>query len=92
MAVSRNGTLVDDAPYQQSLLTEPFYENGMSLSLSNSVLVNIKQADPFQATKMPWDLTPIFESLPVFSTALVSRRNGARISIALKETTRSLIL
>lgn len=29
MAVSRNGTLVDDAPYQQGLLAEPFYENGM---------------------------------------------------------------
>ncbi|KAG6362448.1 hypothetical protein INS49_010678 [Diaporthe citri] len=28
MAVSRNGALVDDAPYQQSLLAEPFYENG----------------------------------------------------------------
>lgn len=29
MAVSRNGTLVDDAPYQQGLLAEPFYENGV---------------------------------------------------------------
>ncbi|KAI3395899.1 hypothetical protein diail_684 [Diaporthe ilicicola] len=28
MAVSRNGTLVDEAPYQQSLLAESFYENG----------------------------------------------------------------
>ncbi|KAK2609945.1 hypothetical protein N8I77_003413 [Diaporthe amygdali] len=27
MAVSRNGTLVDEAPYQQSLLAESFYEN-----------------------------------------------------------------
>lgn len=31
MAVSRNGTLVDDGSYQQGLLAEPFYENGMSL-------------------------------------------------------------
>lgn len=91
MAVSRNGTLVDDAPYQQSLLAEPFYENGMSLGLSDYLLVSIKEAEPCQATKMPWDSTPIFESLPVFSTALASRRNGVRIFIALKETTRSLI-
>lgn len=91
MAVSRNGTLVDDAQYQQSLLAEPFYENGMLLSLSNFVLVNIKEADSCQATKMPWGLMPIFESLPVFSTALAFRQNGARIFIALTETTRSLI-
>lgn len=91
MAVSSNGALVDDAPYQQSLLAEPFYDNGTSPDLSDSVHVNIKEADPFQATRMPWDLTPIFESLPVFSTALASRRNGARIFIALRETMTSLI-
>lgn len=55
------------------------------------LLVNTKDADPCQETKMPWDSMPIFESLPVFSTELASRRNGAHISTALKETTRSLI-
>lgn len=39
MAVPRNGTLVDDTPYQQTLLTEPFYENGWFLGLSLSFYV-----------------------------------------------------
>ena len=38
MAASRNGTLVDDGPYQQGLLAEPFYESGMSSIPSNFTL------------------------------------------------------
>lgn len=42
---SRNGTLVDDGPYQQGLLAEPFYENGSSLASSDPPFLTDKKAD-----------------------------------------------
>lgn len=89
MAVSRNGTLVDDAPYQQGILAEPFYENGPLLALSNPIVMTIKEANQSQAIKMPWGLMPTSENSPAFSMALACLQNGALTSIALTETTRS---
>lgn len=90
MAVSRNDTLVDDAPYQQGLLAEPFYEHGPFPGPTNTVVMTVNKTDTSQVIKTPLNLTPISENLPAFSMELVCLQNGALTSIALTETTRLL--
>lgn len=84
MAVPRNGGLVD-ASYQQTLITDQFYENGW-LQIRRPLFGFCCLQTSCQAIRMLLGLTPTSESLPTSSMASVCLQSGVPTSTAQTET------